>query len=255
MPQNEPTIEKLPEGTFELPIGYTDLKGDFHKTFTLKPMTGVTEEAMLNKKIRNNTSKVLTALIAGVVDGMGTVKKFKVEDAKALYNPDRDYILIQNYINSIAEEAEWTEKCPRCEELNHLSVDMTKIPVTYLTEEDEKTFKVTLPNGIKDSEGVYHKELTLGIPDGFTQEGFIAQMQENLSRAITFLMSSTTEEIEGMERWNEEHFRALTMKDRKAIQDAFSQITAGPDLTVATECAHCSHEYNTTIPVNLLMGE
>lgn len=255
MPQNEPTLKELPEGTFELPIGYTDLKGDFHKTFTLKPMTGITEEAMLDKKIRTNPSKVLTALITGVVDGMGTLKKFKKEDAKALYNPDRDFILVQNYLNSIGEEAEWVEKCPRCGEQNNLSVDMTQIPVTYLTEEDEKTFKVTLKHGVVDSEGVYHKELTMGIPDGFTQEGFLAMMQENLSRAVSFLMSSTTEDIEGMERWSEDNFRALTMKDRKAIQDAFANITAGPDLSVDTECAHCSHEYQTTIPVNLLMGE
>jgi len=255
MPTNEPTIKPLPEGTFQLPIGFTEPNGTVHKTFSLKPMTGRVEEAMSDKKIRTNMGAIVTALIHGVIEMDSLGRKFTKLDAKGLKNPDRDFIIYQNYLNSIGETAEWQEKCPACGEIHNLSVDMSGLEVTYLEDNDPQEFKVTLPHGVEDSEGKLHKELTLSIPDGFAQELFIKELQENPARAVSTLMSQTTENIEGMASWNVDHFRDLSKKDRNIVQKAFTQIEAGVNFDVATECPHCSHEYGTQVPINQLMGE
>ena len=61
MSENIKTImEGLGENEFILPVGYKDMDGVVHRTVTLRPMTGETEEAIADPKIRDNGGKIIT---------------------------------------------------------------------------------------------------------------------------------------------------------------------------------------------------
>ena len=110
------TVTNLEDNEFELPIGYMDRDGVLHKTFKLREMTGKVDESIADKKVRTNAGKIVTELIYGVVEQLGTLPKIDRNIIKQLTNTDRDYIVLMNYLYSLGETIEYTETCPYCGE-------------------------------------------------------------------------------------------------------------------------------------------
>ena len=72
-------MEQLSENEFLLPVGYQDAEGVIHRVVKLKPMTGHTEEAISDPKVRDNGGKLMTELFFGVMESLGTVRKLNKE--------------------------------------------------------------------------------------------------------------------------------------------------------------------------------
>ena len=254
--KNERTIkEVLDTDEFELPIGYVDSNGNFHKTVKLQEMTGEVEEAIADAKVRTNGAKIITEAISGVVERLGSMKKFTKNDARNLYVADRDFIILMNHKVSIGDEIEWTEECPRCNGRFDITVEIDNIPIKYATQDEPKIIEIELPNGIKDAEGKVYKKLKVSYPTGMVQERIFPLLQQNPSQAVTQMLALITEDIEGLSHWNYETFRKMTKKDRKAISDALAEKKIGADMNPEVQCASCGYKYKTTIPVMTLLGE
>lgn len=254
--QDTPTIkEVLGDNEFELPIGFTDGDGTLHKTVTLQEMTGYVDEAMSDQKVRSNPGKMLTELIHGVVEKMGSMKTFSKDNARNLSNADRDFILAMNYKVSLGEEVTWEDACGNCGEKFEATIAIDALKVKYMTQDEPKLMKITLPNGIKDGEGNVYKELTVSAPNGLVQERIVPLINQNPNHAATQLMVLITEEIKGLEHWNFETFQKMTKKDRRHIQKEISKVDVGIDLTPMVNCASCGHNYNSQIPIQSLLGE
>lgn len=255
MGNNTVDTTTLDEYTFELPTGYRDPKGNFHKTVTLTEMTGKVESAMMATKTRNSVPKMLTALIEGIVENLGDMPRFHKQDARLLSVPDRDFIALKNYQLTSGDDIEWEEECPNCRAINLVRADLSELDIDYLTEEETKDIVVELPNGIKTPEG-RAKVLHLAFPTGIVQEQIFPILSEDPTLAISTTFSMACHEIEGLERWTPETFQELTKRDRKALQDALAEIKAGVDFNVKCTCHDCDQKFDGAIPFNrLLMGE
>lgn len=254
--QNEKTIKEiLDTDEFELPVGFTDSQGTFHKTVKLTEMTGEVEEALADPKVRNNGGKVVTEAIVGVVERLGSMKKFTKADARNLLNVDRDFILLMNHLVSEGEEIEFADECRKCGSGFDVKVNINDIKVSYATEDEPKLIDVVLPNGIKDAEGKVYKEMKISFPTGTVQERIFPLLQSNYQQAITQMLAMITEEVKGLSHWNFETFRKMTKKDRKAISEALAKVKIGADLSPNVQCPNCGHEYKTPVPVMTLLGE
>jgi hypothetical protein len=256
MPSNEQTIKDLLDtNEFELPIGYTDSDGTFHKTVKLQEMTGEVDEALGDAKVRQNAGKMLTEALNGVVERIGTMKSVKKEDIRKLFNPDRDFILLMNHLVSIGEEIEWTEECPSCGKKHDIIVNINNIPVKYMAQDESKIIEMELPNGIKDAEGKVYKKIKFSLPTGEVQERIFPTLQVNPKQAVTHILNMTCEDIVGLSHWNPDTFKKMTKKDRTFISKKLAEIEVGPEMSPKVTCASCSYEYESTIPVMTLLGE
>jgi T4 bacteriophage base plate protein len=255
VPQNKPTIkEHLGEDVFELPVGIK-IDGVFHKTFTLTEMTGAVEEKLMDKKVRTNGGKVMTEAVFGVLETLGNLKKVNKNTVQQMFTVDRDYILLMSYKNSIDDVIEMTETCPHCGTKNDITINVDDIEVNYLAEDEERILEFELPKGVKDGEGKYHKKMKLSFPTGMVQETIFKQVQENPVAGISSMLSFICEDIEGMEHWNPDTFRNLTVRDRKFIQKKVNEIQLGPDLSPKVDCSSCGEEFFAVISATTLLGE
>lgn len=257
MPTTNPTIEEvLDANEFEMPIGYTDENGVFHKTFKLTEMTGEVDESLGDAKVRSNGAKMITEVLYGVVESIGTMKKVTREDIRKLSNPDRDFMLLMNYKYSMGDEMEWDDECTKCGGKNDLMLNVNDVKTTYMTQkESDAKIKVTLPIGIKDGEGKYHKELLCTFPNGKLSEQMFPIVRENPRKAITMMIANMVEKVVGYENWNYETFRKMSKKDRTHIQKTMQEIEVGAEMSTKAECFHCGETFQSAIPIQTLLGE
>lgn len=254
--QNERTIkEALADNEFELPIGYTDKDGNFHKTVILKEMTGLVDEAISDAKIRSNPGKMVTEALHGVTEKLGTMKNVSKDAIRNLTNTDRDFMLVMNHKVSIGDTIEWNETCPSCNSKFDATIDIDKLSIKYMTEDEPKELTLELPRGVEDAEGKLYKKIRVSLPTGAVQERVIPLVQQNPSQAITQLLVQITEDIEGLSHWNFETFQRMTKKDRNYIGKEVNKTEVGVNLNPMVSCASCGHAYESTIPVMTLLGE
>ena len=255
MPQDERTLKDvLDTNEFELPIGIT-INGEFHKTVKLTEMTGIVEEAIADAKVRTNGGKVITEAIYGITEQIGNLKKKNKNMIRDMYSSDRDFLLLMNHKVSVGDTIEFTDECPSCGFKSDIKIDVDDIPVKYMREDEPKVIKIELPNGVKDAEGKVYKKMTISLPTGRVQEQIFNLLRQNPNQAVTQMLNFICEEIEGLSHWNTDTFRNMTKKDRKYISAQLGKVEVGPNLSPEVSCASCGHEYESTIPVQVLLGE
>lgn len=245
----------LETGEFTLPVGYTDENGRVHTLVKLKPMTGAVEEAMSDPKVRENGGKVVTELILGVIESLGSLKKVTRDVVRKLSAIDRDFILVMNRRYSIGEVVNYLGNCTECGGKNDINADLGSLEVNYLGEEDERTITFPLVHGVKNRADVVCKNVTIRLADGAIQERIAPIMRINPAQAMTAMLQMITVDIEGVEFLDPDVFKNMTKKDRDLIAKKMSEIVAGVKLEITVVCAECGKEFTSVIPVTSLLGE
>ena len=250
------TVPNLAENEFELPVGYVDKSGVFHKTFKLREMTGEVEEAMADKKIRTNPGKMVTEAIYGVLESLGTLPKIDRMIVKQLSNVDRDFILLMNYKYSLGDEIEWVTACPFCDTRIDVKAEVDKFPVKYMTEDEPRLLTVELSTGITNDETQEkHKEITLSFPNGLVQEKVFGTVEKNPAEALSIMLAMCTENIKGLNNWNYETFKKMSKKDRKILNNAINDVEVGAELFAKISCPDCGADHDSVVPFMQLLGE
>lgn len=247
----------IDENTFKLPVGIIDSEGTLHDTVTLKPMTGLVEEKMNNPKIKNNGGKIITELIYGVVESIGTLPRVNKDMIRNLTSIDRDFIVLANSMVSfdkMIEPLEFEVKC-KCGGLNTLTVMLPELPCNQLEDKYNREITFKLKDGIKSSDGVVHKDITIMLPTGRVQEAISPILMQNTASAMTMTFQLITKNIGTLPYINLDTFKNMTKRDRSLIENTVNEINMGVDLAVKSICNHCGEELKTLIPINALMGE
>jgi hypothetical protein len=256
MPQKEKTItEILDTNEFELPIGYTDSDGTLHKTVKLKEMTGEVDEAIADSRVRTNPGKIISETLMGIIESLGTKKKFTKQDILGLSTADRDFLMVMNHKVSIGDEIEYSDVCISCDKNFEVKVNVDDLEVSYMDKDESRLLDIELPNGIKNAEGKVFKKLKVGFPDGRTQELIAPLAQENKAKAETMMLANIVEDVEGLSHFNFETFQKLGKKDRKFITKELGKLEVGVNLAPKTVCPSCGTEQRTIIPMLTLLGE
>lgn len=249
------TLTNLQEGEYELPVGYTDKDGVIHKKFTLREMTGEVDEAIAEKKVRVNAGKIVTETIYGVLESLGTLTRIDRAVVKKLTNADRDYIMLMNFKNSIDDVLEWQDSCPYCDARADISLEIDKVKVKYLPENEVRLIHTELPKGIRGENGEIYKEITLSLPNGLVQEQIFGKVDKNPAEAISHILAMCTEEIKGLKSYNFDTFKKMTKKDRSHINKVIGKVDVGAQMWTEVECPDCGGSYESSIPLMQLLGE
>lgn len=248
-------LESLGEDEFLLPVGYTDAEGVLHRNISLVPMTGETEEAIADPKVRDNGGKMITELLFSIVDKLGTVKKVNKEVLRDLTTFDRDFLLIKNAQVSIGDEITYQDKCSHCRGNNEVNVNLKDMEVKYLSVDDERELTFDLPRGYKDKDGKVHKKITIIIPTGRVQERIAQLIRTNPASATTMMLQLITKKLGDLPFINPDVFKSMTKKDRDFISKKIAELEVGVSFSFPVVCSQCGEEYTTTIPLQSLLGE
>lgn len=256
MSENIKTImEGLGENEFVLPVGYKDGDGVIHRTITLTPMTGETEEAIADPKVRDNGGKIITALLESVTEGIGTVPRVTKEVIRDLTTIDRDFILIKNRQVSLGDNIEYIDNCPHCRAKNEIHVNLANIEPKYLDNEEDREITFELPVGYLDASGNVHKEVTITLPTGRVQERVAQIVRANPAQATTAMLQLITLKLGTLDFINPDVFKKMTKKDRDFISSKLSGLEVGVKFDTEVMCSECGSDFTTSIPLQSLLGE
>lgn len=256
MSENIKTImEGLGENEFILPVGYKDEDGVVHRTVTLKPMTGETEEAIADPKIRDNGGKIITALLESVIEKIGTLPRVTKDIIRDLTTIDRDFLLIKNRQVSLGDNISYTDICPDCRAKNEIHVNLSNIEPKYLENEEDRELTFDLPIGYTDASGTVHKEITITLPTGRVQERVAQMVRANPAQATTIMLQLITLKLGTLEFINPDVFKKMTKKDRDFISNKLSELEVGVKFDTEVMCSECGSEFVTSIPLQSLLGE
>ena len=248
-------MNELGDNEFVLPVGFIDQEGVEHRVVKLTPMTGETEEAIADPKVKDNGGKIITTLLASVVSEIGTLPRVTKEMIRELTTIDRDFLLVKNRQVSLGDEVEFVDTCHACGAKNEVNVDLTKIEAKYLQKSEDREQTFELPNGYVDAGGKNHKKITITLPTGRIQERVAQVVRGNVASATTIMLQLITIKLGDLEFINPDVFRKMTKKDRNFISNRLTDIEAGIDFSSVVYCSDCGAEFTTSIPLQSLLGE
>jgi hypothetical protein len=248
--------EAIEGGIYKLPVGFKDKDGNIHRTVEIGEMTGEIDEELAKNEVKNNGGKMITAAITHLLTQLGTIKNVKKEHARAMFNADREFILLLNYHNSIATDDHvcWNENCRMCKGNYEAQINYMELPVFYLEEGEPWTIDLELPAGIRKGGAVY-KNITVTFPNGESQEAIAALLQKNIAEAITQMLALITVSIEGLGSYSFNTFKEMLKKDRTFIAKFINELEIGITMRVDMTCPLCNATYKSGIPVSALLGE
>ena len=247
-------IETLQDNQVLLPVGYTDEDGVLHRIVELTYMTGETEEAIADPKVRDNGGKIVTELLASVVTKIGTRPRVTKEMIRNLTVIDRDFLLLKSRQFSMGDEVEYVDTC-RCGGKNEIHISIPKIECSYLDDEAPKELTFELPNGYRDANGTVHKKITVVLPTGTVQERIAQVMRTNPAIANTTMLQLITKKLGTMDFINPDVFRKMSKKDRDFISTKIGEVKGGVSMSTEVVCAECGRTFTRTIPLVSLLGE
>jgi hypothetical protein len=248
-------MEGLGENEFILPVGYKDSDGVVHRTVTLIPMTGETEEAIADPKVRDNGGKIITSLLESVVEKVGTLPRVTKDIIRDLTTIDRDFLLIKNRQVSLGDNISYIDNCPHCRAKNEINVNLANIEPKYLEDEEDRELTFDLPIGYRDASGTVHKEITITLPTGRVQERVAQMVRANPAQATTVMLQLITLKLGTLEFINPDVFKKMTKKDRDFISNKLSELEVGVKFDTEVICSECGSEFVTAIPLQSLLGE
>mgnify|MGYP001404332450 FL=1 len=256
MSENIKTImNELGENEFVLPVGLKDKDGVVHRTITLTPMTGETEEAIADPKVRDNGGKIITALLESVTEKIGTLPRVTKDTIRDLTTIDRDFLLIKNRQVSLGDNISYIDNCPHCRAKNEIHVNLANIEPKYLENEEDRELTFDLPIGYKDANGTVHKEITITLPTGRVQERVAQMVRANPAQATTAMLQLITLKLGTLEFINPDVFKKMTKKDRDFISSKLSELEVGVKFDTEVMCSECGSDFTTSIPLQSLLGE
>jgi len=238
-----------------LPIGIEDESGQRFREVIIDEMTGVDEENIASKKLRNNGAKAVTVLLQRCIQAIpGLVEKKKrstdLIDARIiqnLYTADRDFLFFCIRALSMDDTFESPVSCPKCGEVQENTYNVSDLDVLDLPPEEPASLEIELPKGFEDEDGTFHKKVTWTFPKGKQQEALAAMKQEKVGTSmITMCITS----VDGMERRpDSEMVRRLRTRDRMYLMEKVGASTPGVDLRQDFCCESCGHEWEGAIDV------
>lgn len=235
---------------YEFLAGYKDENGVIHKEFELKEITGVEEEAIAKKDIRENGGKLIRTLLERCITRVGEYTPKSLGQMKwreliqSLIVGDQDYALLKLRELTMGEEIEMKHDCPYCKEKLDTVVDISELEIKPFLGERELEFE--LPKGFTDKEGITHTIGKIRFPNGLDREILDAVARKNIGTANTMLLTRCVVEL-GTTKITDNTLRQLSIRDREYLLKVLQESNFGVNLYIDLTCSSCGEEFKSTL--------
>jgi ribosomal protein S27E len=238
---------KAPVGLYELPCGLLLQSGALHTEVQVREISGDEEDLLANDKIggEKKVAELLARCVTRVGPFEGTQARACVLD---LTVGDRTFLLFAIRRVSLGDEYPFVDKCPACENEQLFNLSLAELEVKKMEKPTVRKFNITLPSGI-----VAGWHVMTGHDEAFVQK-FIKEGSDKVSLAIMARLDTLNgEEVSRIPLKGKPTalaaVKALGMRDRNHLRDAFQEMEGGVETTMDMECPGCGHEYRSDLDV------
>lgn len=234
-----------------LPVGFTDDDGTRHTSARIRKLTGNEEAILADPRLRQNTGKLVTELLASAIREIDGVDKVGPKTTAAMTSADRNYLLLELRKVTFGSEIEARYGCPSCNERFEAIEDLEAFECDF-SADGEPIVEVDLKDGYEDRDGELHTLARFRLPTGQDEEKVSAAMKQNPSRGINMLLarcmvslgSIPENKLKGL---GARIFSDLTMSDRALIEVAMRKDVPGIDLRHHVNCPACGHDFEVNL--------
>jgi len=231
-PESPIIAPRPPVDELELPCGWFDRDGKLNKKLRIREMNGADEEELAKPYQRSVVAFIDTIVKRCVVDMAGFPPDPRKLDE--LLIGDRDAIVIGVRVLTFGPTMDVPVRCPNCEHLFTVELDLTKDIKTQVLPGDAKqrTRDVKLPRG---------EIAKVNLMNGATQKAAYDTTEDiNDSERTSIMLKECVYSIDGQEIMSIEQIRKLGSGSRRALVKFLEENTCGPRWTeVAQECPNC----------------
>lgn len=237
-----------------LPIGL-EIDGVRYKEVVIDEMTGIDEENLTSKKIRNNGAKAISILLRRCIQeipGLLDRKKNPMDliperFVHEMFVADRDFLTLS--IRTLSDKSQFLSEleCPQCSHVESRMIDFNDMDV-YEWDESEVELDIELPRGFLNPENKeYCNKVVWKFPKGKAQEGMASVPEGQMA---TYMIASGIKSVEGLRFTpSDEDVRRLGVRDRNAFALAITDNSVGIDTGIEVICEGCGHEFGTEVNI------
>lgn len=230
-----------------LPIGI-EVNGVRHREVVIDEMSGIDEENLISRKVRNNGAKAITVLLQRCIQEIpGVLERKKnpyamVDEAlvRSMFVADRDYLLL--CIRALSDKGEVASEftCKACGSQQFTAIKVSELPI-YEWDDSPAEVVVEMQRGFYDVDsGKHYPRFTWAFPTGKTQEK-LAEIDE--TQMGSALIASGIRSVEGLRYTPSlEDVRRLSMRDRQAISEQIASYSVGVETKTSCACDSCGEE-------------
>jgi len=236
-----------------LPIGI-EYNGVRYREVYIDEMTGLDEENLSSRKVKNNGAKAITLLLRRCIQEVPGVLERKTDPlsliseqlVRNMYVADRDFLVLCIRVLSGDSEILTSVDCPSCGSSHDELVDLKDMDVYEWDENSPVELDVELARGFYDHKSSeYKKHVVWGFLKGFSQER-IASLPEN--EIGTNLIAIGLKQVDGLDTIpSPDDVRKLSIRDRNAFANAIVENAVGVDTKIDIACESCGHEFHTEV--------
>jgi len=231
-----------------LPIGY-ELDGVRYRTVVIDEMTGIDEENLSSRKVRNNGAKAISLLLRRCIQSIEGVLEQKrdplslIEEkfVRNMYVADRDYLILCIRVLSGDSDLDTSIECPDCEHVSNHVINLKELDVYEWDENEPVELNIELPRGFYDKpSSEYKNRVVWSFPKGYGQERIASRPDNEMG---THLIAIGLKEVDGMESLPmPEDVRRLSVRDRNAFAEAILENAVGVNTKINVNCDSCGLE-------------
>ncbi len=234
-----------------LPVGFTGEDGTRHVKARIRKLTGNEEAILADPRLRQNTGKLVTELLASAVREIDGLDRVGAKTTAAMTSADRNFLLLELRKITFGSELEARYGCPACNERFEAVEDLETFECRAC-EDGEPVVEVELEDGYEDREGELHFRALFRLPTGEDEEKVSSAIRQNPSRGVNLLLSRC---LTGLGTLPENKlkglgariFSDLTMSDRSLIEAALRTDAPGVDLRHDVDCPACGHVFEVNL--------
>jgi hypothetical protein len=228
--------EFVPEETVRLPVGISK-DGVRYREVTLEEMCGIDEHLVAKKDSQQNgalaTSRVLCRCIQEV-EGLLPKKpnpetQFDRSLAKALAQPDRDFLLSRIQLLGGNDWVIMAGKCPRCNAVWEENTRLSQLPVNHWPDDKPLYLEFELIRGVpimeKGKVVGQAKKGKLRFPTGADQE--MAGSLSTLAEQMDGMLAACIFDLEGIGTLDSGTVKRLKSTDRQHLMEMVSRELPG----------------------------
>jgi hypothetical protein len=231
---------------FELPCGVL-LDGINHKEVELTPLTSGDRKTVIDTKVRRNSGKIITSLLAKRIKRIGDLPPSEAI-VKKMLAPDRDFCVLMVGKMTVGNILHMTAQCPSCQSDLDVDINVDDIEIRRMTPEDyarvtdkgEWYFDGTLLNKYK---------VRFKYPSGEVNEAISENARANPIEAEFKLLAKMMLSWNGGKPLSIVDFENLPLPLMDAMEDLILKNAKGPDLTPQMRCEQCGAQ--TRIQIDL----
>jgi hypothetical protein len=224
-------------GIFDLPCGYLSPDGELITEVKVREITGAEEDMLAAKNVP--PGKKITQLLGNCLERLGqmTDKPMLVRCARDLLIGDRVFLMLAIRRVTLGDEFPYEAKCPECDKKGLYSVNLAELTVKKMPDPKKRVFDAILPNG---------KKVRWHAMTGKEEETLSrVPTSDSLSASIFVRLDTIDDQPPG----DLSAVKALSMRDRTFLRDAFDDAEGGIETTLDHTCPECGAEFKDNLDV------